>query len=158
MLVRAIARILAAIFPSTDGIPGLDRVDATPTIRSFLSEAPWSIRLAVYGSALAFVLTPLLTIGWPLPSLLLPRGRLDEHAYRLAGHRSYLLRQAMLMLKTVGGVAWGGHPEVRAALQLPAYDDDPGTFRTGGEGASELRFAGVQQERAGVGASGSTLR
>ena len=128
MLRATIRWTLAAVFPSTERLPGLDRLDTDAALDEFLG-APALVRLGLLGSTLAFLLCPLLTIGWPLPAFLLPRAALDRHAAAMAASRIYLLRQAMLMLKTVGGVLWGGHPEVRACLGLPAYGPDPGTFR-----------------------------
>lgn len=128
-MLRATVRwTLAAVFPSTDRLPGLDRLDTDATLAEFMA-APAVIRAGLLGSTLAFLLCPLLTIGWPLPAFLLPRDALDRHAAAMSSSRIYLLRQAMLMLKTVGGVLWGGHPEVRAKLGLPLYGPDPGTFR-----------------------------
>lgn len=128
MLRATIRWTLAAVFPSTPSLPGLDRLDTDAALSEVLGGPPL-LRLGLYGSVLAFLCCPLLTIGWPLPAPLLPRDTLDRHAAAMAGSRLYLLRQAMLMLKTVGGLLWGAHPEVRAALGLPAYGDDPGTFR-----------------------------
>jgi hypothetical protein len=124
------AWVLAAIFPSNDALPGLDRIDPKPFLRQFGREAPLLIRLAVLASTWVFVLTPLVTVYWPLPAFLLPRHTLDQHAHRLATHRWFLLRQVMLMLKTIGGLPWGAHPDVRAKLAMPAYGADPGTWRS----------------------------
>ena len=49
----------------------------------------------------------------------------------MAGHRFYIVRQAMLLLKTVGGLVWGIQPEVRAALQIKPVPPDPGTWQRG---------------------------
>lgn len=146
MIVRTVVWVLAAIFPASDLLPGIgDLPDVHQRVAKMLREAPLSFLFVVYGATLLFLFSPLLTVGWPLPALLLPKAALGRHAYRLAGHRIYLVRQAMLMLKTVGGLIWGGHPDVRNALQMPLYGDDPGTFRAGGESWQELRAAGEQQ-------------
>jgi hypothetical protein len=47
----------------------------------------------------------------------------------MATHRIYLIRMAMTMLKTVGGLIWGAEPQLRAILHMPAYPADPGTYR-----------------------------
>lgn len=120
---------LVATLPSADDIPGLDQLDTRGEVRRLIREAPLLFTVALLGSVLGFVLTPVLTVRWPLPALLLPRAVLDRHAYGMASHRLYLMRQAMLMLKTAGGGIWAAAPEVRARLGLAAYGSDPGTFR-----------------------------
>jgi len=87
------------------------------------------MQLTLALTVLLFLSTPLLTVRRPLPALWLNAARLDQHADRLSRHRFYLLRQGMKMLKTVGGLAWGADPDVRAALGLSPYAPDPGTWR-----------------------------
>lgn len=120
---------LRPCFPSTQLLPGLAPQVATPAVRELLRRANWTLRAGTLGSALAFHLLPILTIGWPLPALLLPKTALDRHAHAMATHRIYLIRMAMTMLKTVGGLIWGAEPQVRAILHMPAYPADPGTHR-----------------------------
>jgi hypothetical protein len=48
----------------------------------------------------------------------------------VTGHRIYLVRQTVFLLKMVAGLCWGAHPDVRARLALRAYPADPGTWRT----------------------------
>jgi len=93
--------------------------------------APHGFKIGLYGAVLLFLFGPVLTVWWPVPAFLLPRATLDRHADGMAGHRIYLVRQAMLLLKTVGGLIWGIQPEVRAALQIKAVPEDPGTWRAG---------------------------
>ena len=107
---------LAATFPSTAALPGLDRIDPRPFVDQLRRESPVAIRFVMVLSALVFLATPVLTIGIPLPAAWLSPARLDQHAQALATHRIYLLRQAMLMIKTLGGLCWGADPAVRAAL------------------------------------------
>ena len=128
-MLKVIAWVLAVTFPSTEALPGLDRLDVLPFLRQFWREAPLLIRLALLGSVVVFIATPVATVYWPLPAFLLPRQKLDVHAHKLATHRWFLLRQVMLMIKTIGGLPWGAHPEVRAKLAMPVYGADPGTWR-----------------------------
>ncbi len=101
------------------------------------------MRLGLYAATLLFVLLPIWTVYTPLPSLLLSPSRLDRHANQLASSRIYLLRQLMLLLKTVGGLLWGADPEVRQALGLSPLGPDPGTCR-----GAELRVAAESPPRA----------
>lgn len=131
MLVRIIAWTLAAIFPTTGSLPGLDQVDCRDKLAEIMATAPHGFTLGVYAATAVFLLSPLLTIFWPAPAPLLSRGALDRHANAMANHRLYLMRQAMLLLKTVGGMVWGAHEDVRGALALAPLAPDPGTWRRG---------------------------
>lgn len=147
MIVRTVTWVLSTIFPATAKLPGIgDFPDAQERVAKMLREAPPSFLLVVYGATLLFIVAPLMTVRAPLPAFWLPEATLEKHAYRLAGHKIYLVRQAMLMLKTIGGLIWGGHPDVRNALDMPLYDADPGSFRGGGESWQELRDAGQQEQ------------
>ena len=119
----------ARIFPSTAALPGLDTFDSKPFIRQLHREAPFTIRATLIVSVLLFHLTPLLTLGIPLPAFLLSAKQVDAHAQRLSMSNIYLLRQIMLMLKTIGGLCWGAMPEVRQKLAMPVYPEDSGRWR-----------------------------
>ena len=120
---------LSVVFPSTPGLPGLDQIDPKPLLRQLSRQAPFTIRATLWTAVIVFCLTPVLTVGVPLPAFLLPRKLLDKHANKLAKHPNYLIRQTMLMIKTIGGLVWGAAPEVRQRLHMPVYGPDPGTWR-----------------------------
>ena len=156
MLTRTLAWTLAVTFPSAEGVPGLDVLDVGDGLRQLRREAAPLFKIGLYGSVLVFILTPLLTVGWPLPAFLLPRATLDRHAAALSSHRLYLLRQVMLMVKTVGGALWGAHPTVRKHVGLVAYGPDPGTFRgdhlVAADLAPDAALKDAAPQGAGVGA------
>ena len=131
MWVEPIARALAATFPGTERLPGLDTIDPRPGVRRLLAEAPMPVRYALYAGVLLYHCGPVITLGLPVLAGWLGPERRDRHAERLATHPIYLVRQAMLLLKSIGGLIWGADARVRAALSMPAYPPDPGTFRAG---------------------------
>lgn len=131
MFVALVHSAASAAFPAAAGLPGFADIDGRSFVRELLRRSPWTLWFGTVGSALAFQLLPLVTIGWPLPALLLPLGRRDAHAHAMATHRWYLVRMAMVMIKTVGGLHWGAHPQVRAALGMPSYPPDPQKWRDG---------------------------
>ncbi|MBM4342457.1 MAG: hypothetical protein FJ100_03655 [Deltaproteobacteria bacterium] len=129
MWVALLHDAVRAAFPSTARVPGLDRLDSRPFLRQLLRQAPWTLWFGAVGSAIAWQVTPVLTIGWPVPAAMLPAAARDRHANAMSGHGLYLVRMAMVMIKTVGGLYWGAAPEVRTALGLPLYGTDPATVR-----------------------------
>ena len=126
---RTVLAVFAAVFPAGEQLPGLDRERAAPFFAAFFREAPAQVRWGVHLCVLVFLVTPVLTVGRPLPATWLGRERLDRHADRLAHHRSYALRQVMKLLKAIGGLAWGADADVRRALGQPEYGPDSGTWR-----------------------------
>ena len=83
----------------------------------FMRTSPRDVRLAVRGALLAAGwLSPLLIRRLPPFSRLGPEDR--ERALEAMGKsRSYLLRQALMLLKAAASFCYGAHPEVREALK-----------------------------------------
>ncbi len=122
-------RVLEAVFPGTDQVPGLSREGVLPFLTMFQAQSPWAMRLALGASTLAFVLATPLTVGSLRPALLLRPEALARHTAACASHRVYYLRQALLMLKTTGGFCWGADLAVRSSLSVEGYERDPlGSF------------------------------
>lgn len=124
---------IIAMYPRTEALPGAEDCDIDAFLRRFRSETTFLMWLGVVAGAWVFHVTPLLTVFVPLPAFLLPSSLRDRHAYRITTTNLYLVRQAVFLLKLAAGLCWGGHPTVRARFSLPAYPEDPGTFRTTGD-------------------------
>ena len=131
MRTALIAWVPAALFPSTDGMPGLDQIDTRPKLDRVLADAPFVFRVGLYGAAMLFLVSPILTVYLPLPAFLLPRKWLDKHAYRLSTHPIYVVRQSTLLIKSVGALMWGADGSVRERLGMVPLPEDPGTWRRG---------------------------
>jgi hypothetical protein len=82
MWTALVVATLRPAFPSTERLPGLDRLDARPMVRSLLVESTWTMWFGVVGTAIVYQLLPLLTVYVPLPAVLLPRSLADRHAWR----------------------------------------------------------------------------
>jgi hypothetical protein len=120
---------MCALYPRTEGLPGLEDCDVDGFLGRFQREAPLLMWLGVLAGALVFHLTPLFTVFVPLPAFLLPGALLDRHASRIASTDSYFVRQAIFLVKFPCGLCWGAHPDVRRRFALEAYPADPGTWR-----------------------------
>lgn len=133
MLLRVKALIrhaMASLFPKTEKWPGVAETGLHDFVERFLRDAPFMVRLGLYLGSWVFALAPLITIGVPLPSFLLPGKMRDRYAAKVATHPVYLIRQAVFVVKMAAGLCWAAHPSMRANLNLPVYPLDPGTFRT----------------------------
>jgi hypothetical protein len=126
---RTKVRVLSAVLPATETVPGIDPERCVEFLARYRREAPFLPRLALNLSALVFLLTPPLTGAGMRSALALSPSRLERHCEGLSRHRSYHLRQVTLMLKTAAGMVWGADPLVREALGLAPYAEDPSDWR-----------------------------
>lgn len=120
---------VAAMFPGSDRYPSAADLGLDTFVVRFLHETSWLMWFACLGSAVAFHLSPVLTVFLPVPAVLLPARLLDRHAAAMADHPIYLVRQAAFLLKMVGGLHWAARPEIRTRFGLLPYPADPGTWR-----------------------------
>ncbi len=121
---------LVALFPGDEDVPGLADLSVDEKLVQLRRDATPLFWFGLWGAALLFQLTPILTVKRPWPAVFLTEEQLDDHANQLATHRIYVIRQIVMLLKLVGGLFWGQSPEIRALIALPAYAPDPGTRRT----------------------------
>jgi len=120
---------MLALYPSTDGLVGLDAMDVHAFLVRFRRETTRLMWTGVVVGSLLFAITPLLTVGLPVPAFLLTKAARDRHAHRVSNHRIYLLRQAVFLVKLAAGLCWGADPAIRERFALAPYPDDPGTWR-----------------------------
>ncbi len=129
--VRVVIRhAMSALFPRSRDWPGIVDTGVDEFLVRFMRDAPISLRVGVRLGAFVFMFFPLITIGIPLPSFLLPAKTLDRYAAKISSHPIYLVRQAVFLVKMVAGLCWAAHPTMRKNFALPAYPPDPGTWRT----------------------------
>jgi hypothetical protein len=127
---KLMSAAMCAFYPSKGGYPGLDQMEMEAFLQQVKREIPRTVWLGMVAGTAVFTVSPILTIGVPLPSYMLPKRLLDRHANNSANHPIYLLRQSTLLLKMAGSLHWGADNRVRAMNNLPPYPKDPGTWRT----------------------------
>lgn len=121
---------ISALLPGGGGLPGIAELDLAPFVTRFLRETSWMMWFGALGAALLFVVSPVITIGWPLPAFLLPAAALDRHAHQMGESDVYVVRQCAVLIKTIGALHWAAHPAVRPLLGLEPYGADPTDWRT----------------------------
>jgi hypothetical protein len=126
-LVRAAIVIL---YPRTASLPGAEDCDLDPFLERFRRESPPLLWLGIVLGSIVFHLTPVFTVGVPLPAPFLSPELADKHAERIGNSPIYLVRQTVFLVKLAAGFVWGAHPSVREKFALPKLPDDPGTWRT----------------------------
>jgi hypothetical protein len=121
---------MCTMMPRTATLPGIADTDVDGFVRKLKKESATIYWLGLVLGGIVFAITPLITIGVPLPAFWLPRRLLDRHSERLVSHPIYMLRQAAALVRLSAGMCWGADSAVRARFNLPPYGADPGTFRT----------------------------
>ncbi|MET0591796.1 MAG: hypothetical protein ABW133_03795 [Polyangiaceae bacterium] len=121
---------MCTMMPRTEALPGIGDTDLDGFLRRLKKESQPLYWIGLVLGAVIFTLTPLLTIGVPLPAFFLSRGLLDKHSAKLLSHPIYTLRQAAFLVRLSAGMCWGMDNGVRERMNLPPYGADPGTFRT----------------------------
>jgi len=120
---------MCTMMPRAGTLAGIADTDVDAFLVRLRRDSEPRFWLGVSLGAVLFAITPLLTVGLPLPAFLLPKGRLERHSERILAHPLYLLRQGVFLVRLAAGMCWGADTAVRASLSLPPYGPDPGTFR-----------------------------
>jgi hypothetical protein len=129
MTLFLIRSAMCAMMPATERLPGVADAEPEAFLRRLRREADPLYWLGLKLGALLFTITPLITVGIPLPSFLLPRRWLERHTERIVIHPLYLLRQMMYLLRLTAGMCWGSDSRVRTCFDLEPLAPDPGSFR-----------------------------
>jgi hypothetical protein len=117
------------LYPRTAHLPGAEDCDLDAFLAKYRRDTTALIWVGVVLGALVYQLSPLFTIGVPLPAFALSADRADQHAHAISGSNVYLVRQTVFLLKLVAGLAWGQHPGVRAHFALSPLPSDPHDWR-----------------------------
>ena len=120
---------MCALYPRTARLPGVADTALDEFLARFRRETTPMMWIGISLGALLFAITPLVTVGLPLPAFWLPKKKIDRHARKLANSSIYLVRQLVFLVKMMGGFCWGADPKVRQAFNLPVLPPDPGTLR-----------------------------
>ena len=129
-MIALIAAAMRDFMPRTAALPGIEDTDVAGFLRRMRREADTAYWLGLVIGTIVYNLTPLLTVHVPLPAVLLPARLRDLHARRIVDSKSYMIRQAVFLVRLSAGMCWGGDAAVRARFELAPYGADPGTFRT----------------------------
>jgi hypothetical protein len=129
-VIGLIAAAMADFMPRTAALPGIADTDVHGFLRKMRREADPAYWLGLVIGTIVYNITPPLTVYLPLPACVLPAKLRDLHARRIVETKSYVIRQAVFLVRLSAGMCWGGDPVVRARFALAPYAADPGTFRT----------------------------
>lgn len=129
-MLALVRSAIVLLYPRTEDLPGAEDCDLDAFLARYREETTPLVWLGVVLGAVVFHLTPILTVKVPLPATWLSPKRADAHANAITTTDSYVLRQAIFLVKLVAGLAWGSDPKVRAKFALAPLPADPDTWRT----------------------------
>ena len=129
LLIRLAMSDLMPRGEGEDGLPGIADTGVSEFLVQLRRESDRSYWLGLVLGALVYIGSPVLTLGIPLPSFALTPRLRELHASRVERLPSYLLRQAVFVLRLSAGMCWGRDAVVRARLGLLPLPEDPGSFR-----------------------------
>lgn len=121
---------MRAMMPRTDKLPGIEDTDLDGFLERLRRDAEPLYWIGLVAGGVVFAITPLVTIGAPLPAFMLAPEQLQRHTDNLLSHPFYVLRQAAYLVRLSAGMCWGADPKVRARFAMGPYPADPGSFRT----------------------------
>lgn len=129
-MIWLIRSAMCDMLPPAAGLPGLAEAGIDPFLARLRAETTLTVWAGMILGAAVYVLTPVITVYVPLPSMWLPRSLRERHAARITATDVYLLRQTVFLLKMYACMCWGQDENVRRLLHVAPYPVDPGTFRT----------------------------
>jgi hypothetical protein len=129
-MVWLLKSVMCDMMPPAAGLPGVADTEIDAFLAKVRAETTALVWLGLCAGAALYALTPLLTVGRPLPSFLLSPEKREQHADRITSTKIYLLRQSVFLVKMYACMCWGQHASIRRSMALAPYPLDPGTFRT----------------------------
>lgn len=130
-MIWLLRHAMCDMMPSAAGLPALADAGVDTFLAQLRRETSGLVWLGLVAGAALYVVTPVFTLGVPLPSMWLSAQQRDRHAERITSTDVYLLRQAVFLVKMYACMCWGQDADVRRGLSVLPYPQgaDPGTFR-----------------------------
>ena len=125
-----IRKTMQDLYPASGELPGIEDTGLDTYLDKFKAEAPALMYTGLVAGSALYQLTPMLTVGKPLPAVLLSPELREQHAQKITSTSNYPLRQSIFLVKMVAGMCWGKDERVRRKMNMDAYEGDPGTWRS----------------------------
>ena len=96
-----------------EGLPGIEDLDLEPFYERLGSKAPRMVGLGFQAAVWLFLIAPLIWLGSFRPFRKLPSSRKQKLLERVAVSKLYVVRQMMMVLKTLACLAYLRDPVIR---------------------------------------------
>jgi len=117
--------------PPHGDMPGIIDTDVEAFLIEFNNHAHPIMRLGFFLAVWIYVLSPVFTIGIPLPAFWLSQKKREEHLKKYSGSRSFIFSQLWMLHKMITGMCWGADAKVRTYFCYEPYEAELGDFKKG---------------------------
>ena len=101
-----IRKTMQDLYPASGDLPGIEDTGLDAYLDQFKAEAPALMYTGLVAGSALYQLTPLMTVGKPLPAVLLSPELREQHAQKITSTSNYPLRQSIFLVKMVAGMCW----------------------------------------------------
>ncbi len=122
---------LNEVMPPHDDMPGIVDTAVDDFLTEFKAHAHFIMRLGLFAAVWVYVLSPVFTLGIPLPVFWLSEKKRMEHLKRYSNSKNFVFAQLWMLLKMIAGLCWGKDDKVRAYFGYAPYLPELGEFRKG---------------------------
>lgn len=113
---RAAHAAFETIFPGAGGMVGIGQMDCDGYVRELYAQLPFRAAMGLRAAIWVAALAPLFVIGRWATFAALRTAEREAVLKKLFASSSYLVRQMVMILKTLGALLYAAHPSVRARM------------------------------------------
>lgn len=122
---------LNEVMPPHGDMPGITDTSVHDFLKEFKAHAHFIMRLGLLAAVWVYVLSPVFTLGIPLPAFWLSEKKRVEHMKRYSNSKNFVFAQLWMLLKMIAGLCWGKDDKVRAYFGYTPYAPELGEFKKG---------------------------
>jgi hypothetical protein len=119
------------VMPSHGDMPGVIDTSVDDFLNEFKKHAHPIMRLGFFLAVWIYALSPIFTIGIPLPAMWLSEQKRKAHLRKYSSSKSFVFSQLWMLQKMITGMAWGMDDKVRAYFGYEPYPEELGLFKKG---------------------------
>lgn len=119
------------VMPRYGEMPGIEDTQVNAFLDEFNTHAHTIMRIGFFFCVWVYVLSPVFTVGIPLPAFWLSQKKREEHLKKYSGSRNFVFSQLWMLHKMIAGMCWGADAKVRTYFGYAPYEAELGDFKKG---------------------------
>ena len=119
--------------PSHGDMPGVNDTAVNDFLDDFKKNAHPIMRLGFFLAVWIYVLSPVFTLGIPVPAMWLSEKKRLDHLNKYSSSKNFVFSQLWMLQKMITGMAWGMDDKVRRYFGYDPYPEELGLFKKGDE-------------------------
>lgn len=117
--------------PRHGDMPGVMDTEVDAFLSEFNQHAHPIMRLGFFLAVWIYVLSPVFTLGIPLPAFWLSAEKREAHLKKYSNSHSFVFSQLWMLQKMITGMCWGADAKVRQYFGYAPYEAELGEFKKG---------------------------